>query len=69
MTAIEINSANVSSSFVEKQSGVTWAILAILAGVLALVAAAFVIGPVVLTLAALTLVPVKFILFIAISRP
>jgi fatty acid desaturase len=50
-------------------SGPTLLILGILLALIVLVAAAVMIGPVVLTMAALVLVPVMFILFLAISRP
>lgn len=50
-------------------SGPTKVILAILIAVLALIGTAFAFGPAVLTLAALTLVPLMFAVFIAISRP
>lgn len=69
MTAAGIATSTASSHPTEKQSGVTLTLLGILVAVLALVGAALAFGPVVLTLAALTLVPVMFVLFIAISRP
>lgn len=50
-------------------SGPTMTILSVLIAALALIVAALTYGPVVLTLAALALVPVMFVFFIAISRP
>lgn len=50
-------------------SGTTLVLLGILLALVVLVAAAVMIGPVVLTMTALVLVPVMFILFLAISRP
>lgn len=50
-------------------SGTTRLLLAIFAILAAVIIAAVAIGPVVLTLTALVLVPIMFILFVAISRP
>lgn len=66
MTAIEHSPSYTAAP---KASGPTLIVLGVLAVIAALICAAFVWGPAVLTMAALALVPVMFVFFVLISRP
>lgn len=70
MSTATLTSASTSKSAPrDGLSGTTLVLLGILVALVVLAVAAVMIGPAVLTMAALALVPVMFILFLAISRP